>query len=61
MDKDISLPAGLTVDWLSKKLYWTDSLLPHIYMSELDGSLKTVVIILNEGVLTDIVVHPLKG
>lgn len=61
VDQDIAFPGGLAIDWLSRKLYWTDSILSHIYVSELDGSHKTTVVTLREGAVTDIVVLPQKG
>ena len=61
VDQDIAFPGGLAIDWLSRKLYWTDSILSHIYVSELDGRHKTTVVTLREGAVTDIVVLPQKG
>lgn len=61
MEEDVGISTGIAVDWLSRKLYWTDSTLSRIYVSELDGSSKTVLVTVDDGTLTDIVVHPIKG
>lgn len=58
---DVSVPAGIAVDWVSDKLYWTDAALGRIYVSEFDGSSYSAIITIDEGELTDVVVHPLKG
>ena len=58
---DVSIPVGIAVDWLSRKLYWADAGLSRIYVSELDGSSPLVLVTIDEGKLTDIVVHPMKG
>ena len=61
MEEDVGISTGIAVDWLSRKLYWTDSTLSRIYVSELDGSSKTVLVTVDDGTLSDIVVHPIKG
>ena len=61
MEEDVGISTGIAVDWLSRKLYWTDSTLSRIYVSELDGSSKTVLVTIDDGTLTDIVVHPIEG
>lgn len=61
MEEDVGISTGIAVDWLSRKLYWTDSTLSRIYVSELDGSSKTVLVTVDDGTLTDIVVHPIEG
>ena len=61
MEEDVGISTGIAVDWLSRKLYWTDSTLSRIYVSELDGSSKTVLVTVGDGTLTDIVVHPIEG
>ncbi len=54
-------PTGLAVDWVANKLYWTDAELGRIYVSELDGSSRTVIVSTEDGILSDVVVHPLSG
>lgn len=61
VDVDVSYPAGVAVDWVSNKLYWSDSVLGRIYVSELDGSSPSAIVTIDEGTLTNVVVHPLKG
>lgn len=36
-------PDGLAVDWIGKKLYWTDSETNRIEVSNLDGSYRKVL------------------
>ena len=35
--RDLHTPDGLTVDWIGRKLYWTDTGLKKIEVAELDG------------------------
>lgn len=41
---NITLPKGLDVDWIGRKLYWTDSSSKSISVSNLDGSGRKVLI-----------------
>ena len=51
-------PAGLALDWITKKLYWTDAGTNRIECSNLDGTMRTLLI--HEGLdkPRDIVVNP---
>lgn len=37
-------PAGLAVDWVTKKLYWTDGGTRRIETSNLNGSMRALLI-----------------
>ena len=54
-------PAGLAVDWVTNKLYWTDAGTDRIEVSNLDGTMRTVVIWENLDRPRDIIVDPLRG
>ena len=54
-------PAGLAVDWVSRKLYWTDSEVGRIEVSNLDGSQRSVLIWEGLGQPRDITVDPVSG
>ena len=57
----LSGPAGLAVDWVSNKLYWTDSEAGRIEVSDLDGSQRSVLIWEGLGQPRDIIVEPISG
>lgn len=59
---NITTSAGITVDWISSKLYWTqyDSNSSSINVAELDGSNCSVLIQGDMNRPKDIVVHPFK-
>ena len=63
VDVDVKDVGGMAVDWITRKLYWTDHDLEAIFVSNLDGSHKTVLIspLVIGGRPTDLVVHPLQG
>ena len=41
---DRSVPDAVTVDWIGRKLYWTDTGLNSIEVSELDGSSACILV-----------------
>ena len=63
VDIDVKDVGGMAVDWITRKLYWTDHELETIFVSELDGSRKTALLtpLVISGRLTDLVVHPIQG
>lgn len=61
VDVDVVDVGGMAVDWVTRKLYWTDRDLKAIFASNLDGSHKTALVTSLDGKPTDVVVHPLKG
>lgn len=61
VSEDIMSPEGVAVDWISRRLYWTDSGKDTIEVASLDNStLRTVVI--NRGLVNPrgIAVDPLQ-
>ena len=63
VDVDVKEVGGMAVDWITRKLYWTDHDLEAIFVSDLDGSRKTALItplVLN-GQPTDLVVDAVHG
>ena len=67
ISENLYKPAGLAVDWLTRKLYWTEdvSLAARIEVANLDGSDRAIVVLSSrENPIDrprDIVVHPLAG
>ena len=59
---DAGRVGGVAVDWVTRKLYWTDQKRGIVFVSNLDGTYKSALVALSdEQLLMDIVVHPLKG
>ena len=54
-------PAGLAVDWINEKVYWTDAGTDKIEVSNFDGSQRSVVIWSGMERPRDIVVDPSNG
>lgn len=54
-------PAGLALDWITNKLYWTDAGTNRIEVSTLDGSKRALLVWQNLLKPRDIVVNPLQG
>lgn len=52
-------PAGLAVDWITNKLYWTDSGTSRIEVSNMDGSHRALLIWEDLEKPRDIVVDPI--
>ncbi|KTG33418.1 hypothetical protein cypCar_00008936, partial [Cyprinus carpio] len=61
VDTSLESPAGLAIDWLTHKLYWTDAGTDRIEVSNTDGSMRTVLIWENLDRPRDIVVDPIGG
>ncbi len=61
MFSGLNSPAGLAVDWVSKKLYWTDAGTDRIEVSNLDGTMRTVLIWNELEKPRDIIVDPIEG
>ena len=67
IDDNLFSPAGLAVDWLTKKIYWTedDRVNDRIEVANLDGSDRAIVVLGSDGnpmhKPRDIVVHPVAG
>jgi len=54
----IESPAGLSVDWLTDKLYWTEAVRGHIEVSNMDGSWRMILVCSGLDKPRDIVVLP---
>ncbi len=54
-------PAGLAIDWVSHKLYWTDAGTDRIEVSNLDGTMRTVLVWEGLDRPRDILVDPIDG
>ena len=53
IENDLSQPNGITIDYTTQKIYWSDSDLDRIEYSNYDGTERTVLESVNEGL-----VHP---
>ena len=61
MGTSLESPAGLAVDWVSRKLYWTDAGTDRIEVANLDGTMRTVLVYEGLDRPRDIIVDPLHG
>ena len=67
ISENLYKPSGLAVDWLTRKLYWTEdvSVAARIEVANMDGSDRAIVVLSStENPIDkprDIVVHPLAG
>jgi DNA-binding beta-propeller fold protein YncE len=52
-------PAGLAVDWVTYKLYWTDAGTNRIEVSNLDGTMRALLVWEGLDKPRDIVVDPI--
>lgn len=55
---NLESPEGIAVDWVGRKIYWTDRYPGKIEVSELDGRNRAVLISENVQRPRAIVVHP---
>lgn len=58
---DIGSPEGISIDWVSRNIYWTDSTKDTLEVANLDNKLRKVII--SEGLVNPrgVAVHPAKG
>ena len=58
---DIGSPEGISVDWVSRNVYWTDSTKDTLEVANLDTKLRKVLI--SEGLVNPrgVAVHPSRG
>ena len=56
--RKISVPDGIAVDWVARKLYWTDAGSKCIEVSELDGKNRRVLINVDVDMPRAVVLHP---
>ncbi|XP_078669811.1 low-density lipoprotein receptor-related protein 4-like isoform X3 [Branchiostoma floridae x Branchiostoma belcheri] len=61
VNSSLESPAGLAVDWVTRKLYWTDAGSDRIEVSNLDGSTRSVLIWEMLDRPRDIIVDPIEG
>lgn len=54
-------PAGLALDWVTTKLYWTDSGTKRIEVAGIDGKQRAILIWKNLDKPRDIVLNPVEG
>ena len=54
-------PAGLAIDWVTSKLYWTDTGADRIEVANLDGTRRSVVVWDGLDRPRDIIVDPTMG
>ena len=60
--RNLHTPDGLTIDWIGKKIYWSDTGLKKIEVSELDGSNNVdLVSVADHGQPRAIVCDPREG
>jgi DNA-binding beta-propeller fold protein YncE len=53
-------PAGISIDWVTNKLYWTDAGTNVIEVSNMDGSMRSLLIWEGLDKPRDIAVDPLR-
>ena len=61
MGSSLESPAGLAIDWVSKKLYWTATGTDRIEVANLDGTQRTVLVWEGLDRPRDILVDPVDG
>ncbi|XP_028407153.1 low-density lipoprotein receptor-related protein 4-like [Dendronephthya gigantea] len=57
----LEMPCGLVVDWMGRKVFWTDSESGRIEMSNFDGTQRKAIFWQPLGKLRAIALHPSKG
>lgn len=58
---DIISPEGISIDWVSRNLYWTDSTKGTIEVASLETKLRKTLFSSNLTNPRGIAVHPMKG
>lgn len=58
---NLHTPDGIAVDWINKKLYWTDTGVDMIEVSDFDGKNRLQLVTTNLEEPRAIVVHPSLG
>jgi Low-density lipoprotein receptor repeat class B. len=58
---DIGSPEGISIDWVSRNIYWTDSRKDTLEVANLDSRRRKVIV--SEGLVNPrgVAVHPAKG
>ena len=61
IDTNLKSPGGIAIDWVTRKLYWTDAIMDRIEVSDLDGGNRSILVYSNLDKPRDIVVYPDAG
>ena len=61
VSSSLESPAGLAIDWVTHKLYWTEAGTNRIEVSNLDGTERTVLIWEDLDKPRDIILDPIEG
>jgi nidogen (entactin) len=58
---DIGSPEGISIDWVSRNIYWTDSTKDTLEVANLDSKRRKVIV--SEGLVNPrgVAVHPASG
>jgi nidogen (entactin) len=58
---DIGSPEGISIDWVSRNIYWTDSKKDTLEVANLDSRRRKVIV--SEGLVNPrgVAVHPARG
>jgi len=58
---DIGSPEGISIDWVSRNIYWTDSTKDTLEVANLDNKRRKVIV--SEGLVNPrgVAVHPARG
>ena len=61
ISNQVESPVGVAIDWIGRKIYWTDQDTDLIEVATLNGSMRTILIWTNLDKPRDIIVDPLEG
>lgn len=58
---DIGSPEGISIDWVSRNIYWTDSTKDTLEVANLDSKRRKIIV--SEGLVNPrgVAVHPARG
>jgi nidogen (entactin) len=58
---DIGSPEGISIDWVSRNIYWTDSTKDTLEVANLDSKRRKVIV--SDGLVNPrgVAVHPARG
>lgn len=58
---DIGSPEGISIDWVSRNIYWTDSRKDTLEVANLDSKRRKVIV--SDGLVNPrgVAVHPARG
>ncbi|XP_071487623.1 low-density lipoprotein receptor-related protein 4-like [Diadema antillarum] len=61
IDTNINSPAGLAVDWITRKMYWTEATMDRIEVANTDGTMRTILVWDDLDRPRDIIVDPIAS